>query len=62
MPQASDRFAVSLPVVLTLAEVRRENDEMVTLYFPAPEPAEAAARAPRPQRTQRKIRPRQDDF
>ena len=44
MPEATDRFAASLPVVLTLAEVRRENDEMVTLYFPAPEPAEAAAR------------------
>ena len=44
MLPAADRFAVSLPVVLTLDEVRRENDEMVTLYFPVPEPAESADR------------------
>jgi dihydroorotate dehydrogenase electron transfer subunit len=30
--------------VLTLAQVRRENDEMVTLFFPVPEAADAAAR------------------
>jgi len=37
-------FRPSLPVVLTLAEVRRENEQMVTLLFQVPEAREAAAR------------------
>ncbi|MCK4374405.1 MAG: dihydroorotate dehydrogenase electron transfer subunit [Candidatus Brocadiae bacterium] len=35
------RFRASLPVVLTVAEARRENDEMVTLFFALPDVAEA---------------------
>lgn len=36
-------FKASLPVALTLDEVRRENAEMVTLFFPVPDAQEASA-------------------
>ena len=40
---ASAPFAASLPVVLTVEEVKRETEGMVTLFFARPDPAEAAA-------------------
>ncbi|MCK4284154.1 MAG: hypothetical protein KAX44_07540, partial [Candidatus Brocadiae bacterium] len=41
-PHHGDAFRPSLPVVLTVAEVKRENDEMATVFFPVPDTQEAA--------------------
>jgi len=38
------RIGCSLPVVLTVQEIKRENEQMVTLLFQVPEPGEAAER------------------
>jgi len=40
----AERIRCSLPIVLTVQEVKRENDLMVTLLFPVPDPGEAGER------------------
>lgn len=42
--ERSSVLRAALPVVLTLDEVKRENDKMVTLFIPVPDAEDAAAR------------------